>query len=69
MGVTSQAPRGRGVRILIKNKLQISLVNCEMNLLRLINLSLAHVYCITTLSNDGLIGLKNFSQISLNMCI
>jgi hypothetical protein len=38
-----------GVQILIKNKLQIPSVNRETNLLRLINLSLAHVivapYC------------------------
>jgi hypothetical protein len=34
-----------------KNKLQKSLVIRETNLLSLINLSLAYVYCSTTLSN------------------
>jgi hypothetical protein len=53
-----------------KNKLQIPSVNREMNLLRVINPSLAYVYCSTTLSNHGLIRLKNFVlQISLNLCI
>ena len=40
-----------------------------MNLLSLINPSLAHIYCSTTLSNHGLIRLNRFVlQISLNMC-
>jgi hypothetical protein len=52
-----------------KNKLQIPLVNREMNLLSLINPSLAHVYCSTTVSNHGLIRLKKFvSRISCNLC-
>jgi hypothetical protein len=39
---------GRDFRILIKNKLQNPSENCEMNLMILINLSLAHVgYCST----------------------
>jgi hypothetical protein len=58
------------VRILIKNKLQNPLVIRETNLLSIINQSLAHVYCSTTLSKYGLIRLKNFvSQNSLNLCI
>jgi hypothetical protein len=32
----------------------------ETNLVSLINLSLAHVYCSTTLLNHGLIRLKKF---------
>jgi len=44
-----------------KNKLQ-------MNLLSLINPSLAYVYCTTVLSNYGLVRLnKLVSQISLSM--
>jgi hypothetical protein len=40
-----------------------------MNLLSLINPSLAHVYCSTTLSNHGLIRLKKFvSQSYRNLC-
>ena len=57
------------VRILIKNKLQNPLVLHETNLLSLINPSSAHAYCITTLSNHGLIRLKRFvSQISHKLC-
>jgi hypothetical protein len=42
-----------------KKKLITELVcNCEKNLLRLINPSLAHVYCSTTLANHGLFKLK-----------
>jgi hypothetical protein len=58
-----------GVRILIK-KLQNPSVIRETNLLSLINLSLAYIYCSTTLSNHELIRLKKFvSQNSLNLCI
>ena len=57
-----------GIRILIKNKLQNPLVNHEMNLLNLINPSLAHI-CSTLLSNHELIRLKRFvSQSSRNLC-
>jgi hypothetical protein len=45
-----------------KNKLQITSVNCETNLLSLINPLLAHTYCSTIVSNHGLIGLKNSSR-------
>jgi hypothetical protein len=44
-----------GCFILIKK--QITVIR-KMNLLSLINPSLAHVYCSTTLSNHGLIRLK-----------
>jgi hypothetical protein len=57
-----------GVWILIKNKLQNPLVICEMNLLSLINLSLAHVYRSTTLSNHELIRLKNLSRKTVSIC-
>ena len=43
---------------LITNKLQISPINCETNLLSLINSSLANIYCSITLSNHGIIRLK-----------
>jgi hypothetical protein len=50
-----------------KHKLQIPSVNHETNLLRLINPSLAYIYCSTIVSNHGLIRLKKFvSQISRN---
>jgi hypothetical protein len=58
-----------GVRILIKNKLQIPSVNRETNLLRLINPSLAHVYFSTILSNHGLIRLKNSSRKLVAICV
>ena len=45
-----------------KNKLQNLSVLHETNLLSLINPSLAHVYCSTTLSNHRLIRLKNLSR-------
>jgi hypothetical protein len=44
------------------NKLQNPSVIRETNLLSLINLLLAHIYCGTTLSNYGLIRLKNLSR-------
>ena len=71
-GVTSDVTWGVawGIWILIKNKLQNLSVIRKTNLLSLINHSLAHVYCSTTLSNYGLIRLNRFiSQISLNLCI
>jgi hypothetical protein len=52
-----------------KNKLQITSVNCETNLLRPINPSLAHIYCSTTLSNHGLIMLKNSSRKLVSICV
>ena len=43
-------------------------VNYETNLLKLINLSLAYVYCSNLLSNYGLIRLKRFvSQFTDNL--
>jgi hypothetical protein len=52
-----------------KNKLQNSSVIHETNLLSLINSSLAHVYCSTTLSNHGLIRLKNLSRKIILICV
>ena len=43
--------------------------NLRDDFLSLINMSLAHVYCSTTLSNHKLIRLKRFvSQISRKLC-
>jgi hypothetical protein len=57
------------VQILIKNKLQNPSVNHEINLLSLINPSLAHVLLCTLLLNHELIRLKRFvSQITRNLC-
>jgi hypothetical protein len=59
----------RGVRILIKKQNTASVIY-ETNLLCLINPSLAYVYYITTLSNLGIVRLKNFVlQNSFNLCI
>ena len=40
-----------------------------MNLLSLINPSVAHIYCSTTLSNHGLIRLKNPSRKLIAICV
>ena len=54
---------------LIQNKLQIPHINCETNLLSLINLSLRNVYCSITLSNHGVVRLKRFvSQFTCKLC-
>ena len=51
------------------NKLQNPSVLHETNLLSLINPSLVHVYCSTTLSHYRLIRLKRFvSQINHKLC-
>jgi hypothetical protein len=57
-----------GCSVLIKKLITDPSVNREINLLSLINPSLANVYCSTTLSNHGEIRLKRFVlQISRNL--
>ena len=52
-----------------KNKLQNPPVNREMNLLSLINPSIAHVSTVALMANHGLISLKTFvSQFPIKLC-
>jgi hypothetical protein len=60
LGCLPQGTKVKKVCLILIKKLQILIR--KMNLLSLINLSLAHVYCTTTLSNHRLLGLKNSSH-------
>ena len=54
---------------LIQNQLHRWRLISVTNFLTIINLSLAHAYCSTTMSNHGLIRLKRFvSQINRKLC-